>query len=130
MPQTHTRASRIAVGLTYICLWAEHIVLAFWPAMAVGLLALGIGRLFNPSLWVVEGLWFAFAAFAVSGLWALWYAIRKFHLPKWGIAIDRVDAQFPDRPLHTLDDTQAIGADDPAARDLWNAHLAGMEHAG
>ena len=56
----------------------------------------------------------------------LWHGLARFRWPTPADAIARVDGVLPGRPIATLADTLAIGAADPAARDIWQAHLARM----
>lgn len=85
-------------------------------ALAFDLVALLPGR---GAAWVL-GLW----ALAVAGT-ALW-GLRALRWPTQAEAVARLDRTLPGRPLAALADRPAVGADDPAAQILWQAHLARM----
>jgi len=62
-----------------------------------------------------------FAAALVSGLW---YGFHDFSWPRRAMARRRMEREsaLTHRPLQTLDDVLAGGADDPASIALWRAH--------
>ncbi len=104
----------------------EGLLRAFWPLAA-----------FLASAWAVFAFGLAetlsrprmLAVLAVLGLAALVLALRglrRFHWPSRNATRARLDATLPGRPLETLEDTPAIGRDDPQAQAVWSAHLARM----
>ncbi|MFO1210008.1 MAG: DUF4175 family protein, partial [Amaricoccus sp.] len=113
------RRSRAAMGL-------ESFLRAFWPlgaALAVLWAALAFGL---PEV-VTRRQFLAVAAVAGLGLAVLLVrGIRRFRWPSEAAARARIDAALPGRPLAALRDTPALGQDDPAARSVWDAHLARM----
>ncbi len=116
------KQSRRAVFATYVGMWAEHLVRAVWPLIAVALAALGALLLFDVALWPVEGIWIGAAAVLAGAVFGAAYAIRQFTMPRWFVAQHRVDARLPGRPLQALQDHQATATDDPAAQAVWAAH--------
>ncbi|MEM6306550.1 MAG: DUF4175 family protein [Pseudomonadota bacterium] len=126
MAHTHPRRARRAIFVTYLGLWAETIVLAFWPLFAVGCLGFGALRLTDPSQWAVELYWLILFVAVGAILWTGWYGRRRFYWPRWAVAQARLDAQMPGRPLQTLQDTPATTPDHPAVQALWARHLDRM----
>lgn len=97
----------------------ERLARAFWPLAslaAVGYAAAVFDLL--RGAWPVWGLGLALVmALALAlGLW-------RFRWPSHAEAVARLDRTLPGRPLAALSDDLAIGAQDPAARALWAAHL-------
>ncbi|MGB4829215.1 MAG: DUF4175 family protein, partial [Paracoccaceae bacterium] len=112
--------------LTHFGLWAERIARAFWPLWTILLLtfaalAFGLQDL-GPILWV------QIAAFVVgsAALIAAFWGWRQFRKPTRAEAMARLDATLPGRPLAALEDTQIIGAGDPASLAVWRAHQRRM----
>jgi hypothetical protein len=104
----------------------EGLLRAFWPlaaflATAWAVFAFGLAEaLTRPQmLAALAGIGLAALVLAVGGL-------RRFRWPSRFAARARLDATLPGRPLETLDDRPAIGADDPAAQAVWSAHLDRM----
>ncbi|MGB0798968.1 MAG: DUF4175 family protein, partial [Planktomarina sp.] len=126
MPTRLPRRTRTALTLTRIGLWAERITRGFWPLLSVCLLILGVLLLFSPDLWSVEVLWTAIAVAAAGLIYALHYAWRNFHRPGTGEAHARLDATLVNRPLKAIQDTPALGGDDPAALAVWQVHMDRM----
>jgi len=64
--------------------------------------------------------------FAAALVTALWRGFRDFRWPRLGMARRRVEREsaLAHRPLQTLEDVLAGGADDPASIALWRAHRA------
>ncbi len=118
-----TRALRATLG----GLWAERLARVFWPFTTLalfGMTALGFGlQDVLPPLWAMWGAFALVLALVVSlgiGLWRL-------RIPSRAEAAARLDRTMPGRPLSTLADAQAIGAEDAASRRVWTAHLARMQ---
>ena len=112
--------------LTLAGLWAERISRAFWPLWTILLLsfaalAFGLQDL-GPILWVQIAAFVVGAAALIAAFWG-WRAFRR---PLRAEALARLDATLPGRPLAALEDTQIIGADDPASLAVWRAHLQRM----
>lgn len=113
-----------------LTLWgmgAEALVRAFWPLwslVCVGFTAAMFGAheaLGAGALWGALGVW------ALAALAALIWGARRFAWPRRAEALARIDAHLPGRPIVTLQDTQAVGAADPASQAVWAAHLARMQ---
>jgi len=118
---------RRALLLTRAGMVAERLVRAFWPlwtvlASCAAVLLLGLHEMVP-----VEALW---GGEALAGLGALVFALRgvmAFRWPERREAWARLDSVLAGQPLAALADEQAVGADDPSSRALWQAHLARME---
>ncbi|MFO1144135.1 MAG: TIGR02302 family protein [Amaricoccus sp.] len=113
------RRSRAAMGL-------ESFLRGFWPLGAGGVtlwaaLAFGLPEVLSHR----QFLGFAAAAALVLAV-LLVRGIRRFRWPTEAAARARIDATLPGRPLAALLDSPAVGKDDPAARSVWDAHLARM----
>lgn len=111
--------SRLSLGL-------ESFTRAFWPffsllALAWAAFAFGLAEvLARGQVTVVAGV----VGLVLLGLLAL--GVRRFRWPSVAAARERLDATLPGRPLASLRDVPALGADDPAAQSVWAAHLARM----
>lgn len=125
-PDEALRRIALPLRLTLAGLWAERLVHAFWPLWSLiiaTLAALAFSVLDHLPL---EAGWFALLS-ALAGLTgALWHGLRAFRRPSWAQALARLDASLPGRPIAALLDDQAIGAADPAAQAVWQAHRARM----
>ncbi|HVH03914.1 MAG TPA: DUF4175 family protein, partial [Amaricoccus sp.] len=113
------RRSRFAMALESFtrAFWSLGSALAvLWAAIAFGLAeALTRGQLV--------------AVLAVAGLGLLVllvHGLRRFRWPRAADARARIDATLPGRPLATLEDSPALGRDDPAAEAVWAVHMARM----
>lgn len=111
--------SRLAMGL-------ETFIRAFWPFLsAAGLawaaFAFGLAEtLSRGKVALVTTL----VALVLLGLFGL--GVRRFRWPSAAAARARLDDTLPGRPLASLRDTPALGADDPGTQSVWAAHLARM----
>lgn len=118
---------RWPLRLTWAGLWAESVTRAFWPVWSilfiiVAAMAFGLqDAMPDVVLWPVAG------GIGLALLLALGLGARRFRRPRQGDALDRLDRTMPGRPITALTDHQAIGADDPASRAVWQAHLARMQ---
>lgn len=106
-------------------LWLERVARVFWPFWVVALLvtaALGFGLqdILAPwAMWLGLGM---VAALLLSFAVSLW----RFRPPSRRDACTRLDQTMAGRPLSAMADLQATGTNDPAARRIWDAHLARM----
>ncbi|MEW2917905.1 TIGR02302 family protein [Ruegeria sp. ANG10] len=117
---------RLSLWLTHAGMLAEQVLRAFWPFFSIFMAILAVLMLGLQDHVQVEMVW-AVGAIAVVGLLvALVWGIRRFHLPKRGEALMRVDASLPGRPIQALMDDQAIGAMDADSVALWQAHQSRM----
>lgn len=112
--------------LTRFGMIVERAAFAFWPLwslffVAIAAFAFGIAEVLSqPQMWGLVG------AFAIAILWALVRGLRQFRMPSRTEALDRLDRTMPGRPISTLLDHPAIGADDPASQSVWAAHVSRM----
>jgi uncharacterized protein (TIGR02302 family) len=105
---------------------AERATRAFWPFWSVLFVTLAPLMMGWQDTLPVEAVW-AFAVVAVLALAiSLALGFRRFRWPSEDEATARVDAALPGRPIATLADTLAIGAADPGATEVWQAHLRRM----
>jgi uncharacterized protein (TIGR02302 family) len=112
--------------LTLAGLWAERLVRAFWPLWTLAIAVLAALSFGLQDHLPLEALWFG-AVSALAGLvWAGVQGLRAFRRPSRVEAMARLDSRLPGQPLAALQDTQAIGAGDPASQAVWAAHLARM----
>ena len=73
--------------------------------------------------------WAVWSAGALGLALVLGFGLRgvlQFRWPGQGEAMARLDATMPGRPIETMLDAQAIGAEDAASRAVWAAHQARM----
>ena len=104
----------------------ELFVRAFWPlgsglAVVWAALAFGLAEITTRRQLVA-----VMALAGVALLVLLWQGLRRFSWPSAELARARIDTTLPGRPLSSLEDTPALGRDDPAAEGVWAAHLARM----
>lgn len=111
-----TRAGIVAERLARALWLPLSLVLLGAAAMAFELFALLPGN--GPAL-ALGALALAVVLAAARGGWRLAWPSRDE-------AVARLDRTLPGRPLAALSDAPAIGADDPAALALWQAHLRRM----
>ena len=113
--------------LTLVGLWAERITHAFWPLWTVLFLSavalVLVGAVSLPAL----ALWAIIAVFAVGVAASLVFAWRKFRVPSWSDALNRIDRTMAGRPVTAALDTQALGGGDAASKAIWQAHKARMQ---
>src|SRR4051812_45326086 len=111
------------VGRAQLALWWERIWPALWGPLAVALV-------FVAASWL--GLWLdltpmarmvGVGLFGLAFLASLWPFVR-LRSPDRGRALDRLDRDsgLKHRPARALEDTLALGSDDPGARALWDLH--------
>ncbi|EPX76983.1 TIGR02302 family protein [Litoreibacter arenae] len=113
--------------LTLLGLWAERITHAFWPLWAVMFAAMAAWILIGLASLPVEVIWAAILV-ACGGLVAsLVYAWRKFRVPSWEDALNRIDRTMPGRPVTAALDTQALGGSDAASQAVWRVHKERMQ---
>ena len=120
---------RRQLRLTRLALLAEAFARAFWPLWSLALAALAAVLLGLPDLLPLAALRWAAGGSAALMLAALARGLLTFRWPGPEAALHRLEAALPARPLSALTDRQAIGADDPASRALWQAHRRRMAEA-
>ncbi|MCK8464622.1 TIGR02302 family protein [Aliiroseovarius sp. S1339] len=97
---------------------------AFWPLATILLAAFAVW-----SFWTIGPSPAASGAMMVGAaiaLIALIWGVRKFSWPSRAERLARLDDSLPGHPIAALQDEQATGRNDPASRDLWQAHLHRM----
>ncbi|NPD14248.1 DUF4175 domain-containing protein [Xinfangfangia sp. D13-10-4-6] len=112
--------------LTLIGLWAERLARAFWPLWSILLLAFSAVAFGLHDFGSLLQLQIGLGLVALAALIALVWGWRKFRRPTSDEALIRLDASLPGRPIATLRDAQAIGADDAQSVAVWRVHLARM----
>lgn len=112
--------------LTLAGLWAERITRAFWPLWTVLMAVLAVLAFDAHNQLPIEVVWGGMVAAVAAFVWAVWYARVQFTKPTQAEAMARLDSRLPGRPIAALQDTQAIGAGDPASQAVWQAHVARM----
>ncbi len=124
--QTALLRLRVPVRLTLAGLWAERITRAFWPLWTVAMTVIAVLAFGVQDRLSIEVVWGGMVLALLGVIWAAWYAYRNFAKPTEAQAMARLDARLPGRPIAALQDTQAIGAGDPASQAVWAAHLDRM----
>jgi uncharacterized protein (TIGR02302 family) len=116
------KATRKALRLTWLGLWAERITCAFWPVwsvvfVAVGAALLGVHEALSEITIAVVGVGFFICVLAaiIRGAWRL-------ERPTRAQAQMRLDKTLSGRPISSLLDVQAIGTSDPASQAVWDIH--------
>ena len=126
LPREAERRLRWPVRLTFMGMFAERLVRAFWPFWTVLLVILAVLLLGFHDLLPLEAFWAA-TVVAVGGiLVAFGVGVRRFQLPTRGEALARLDSTLPGRPISTLADEQAIGAGDSGSEAVWAVHIRRM----
>lgn len=113
---------RRALLQTHVVLLAEHLYLAFWPLISLGIAGLAALAWRLPA--VLTG-WMGLLALLLYGLglfWALIRGLRRFQRPVPVEVYNRLDQMMSGRPVGNYFDTLALGKEDEATRDLWRAH--------
>lgn len=105
---------------------AERLTHAFWPVAVLILAAVAFLAFGGLDALPLELAWGIAVAVLGGILAALVLGSRRFRWPGREEALRRLDATLPGRPIAALTDAQAIGADDPASRQVWEAHVARM----
>ena len=117
---------RRPLTLTWAGLIAERVVRAFWPlwtmlAAVSAALMLGLHDVFS-----FEIIWSLIVLAVIALVIGAVHGVRQFAWPRRSEALARMDAALPGHPLAALADEQAIGTEDPASQELWNAHQKRM----
>ena len=125
-PEQGLKSIRWPLRLTWAGIWAEVLVQAFWPLIALVLAVLAVlmlGLHDTVPMSVVTGAVVVVTLAAVGGLV---YALRHLRIPRRIEALTRLDASLPGRPIRALMDVQAIGTGDDASAAVWQAHQRRM----
>lgn len=120
---------RLPLTLTWAGLLAERLVRAFWPLWTLLVAVAAALMLGLQDILVFELATSVLIAATLGAAALLVVGIARFHWPRRGEALARLDAGLPGRPLQALGDAQAVGRGDAASEALWQAHRARMEQA-
>ncbi len=120
------RQLRLALRLTWVGMLAERVTQAFWPLWSVLLAAAAALMLGLQDHTPLELVWALSGLAALGALAALGRGFWRFRVPRGTEAEDRLDRTIPGRPISALGDRMAVGAGDPAAKEVWRAHIARM----
>jgi len=112
--------------LTRLGMVAERAVQSFWPLWTLVLTVLAALAFGAASLLTPTGYWVAISLFSLALLALIVLGVRRFRMPTYTEALERLDRTMPGRPISTLLDTAAIGGHDAASRSVWAAHVARM----
>lgn len=112
---------------TLVGLWAERITHAFWPMWAVVFFSIVALVAVTAANLPAEALWAAVSGAGAGLVASFAYAWRKFRVPTWLDALNRIDRTMPGRPVTAAFDTQALGSGDAASQEIWEAHKARMQ---
>ena len=112
--------------LTLAGLWAERVCRSFWPLWSLSIAILAALAFGVQDHLPLDLFWYLAVALAAGLVWAAWHGWRRFQRPLRAEALARIDARLPGQPLAALNDTQALGLNDPASQALWAAHRARM----
>ncbi len=118
---------RWQLRLTRIGLLCEIGIRAFWPVVSLLMLILGLILLGVPDLMPLEALWALAVVFAVGLGSALIWGARRMRWVTRAQALHHLDQTLPDRPISALLDAPAMGGNDPATLQIWQAHQARMQ---
>jgi len=117
---------RWVIGLTRLGLFAESFTRAFWPVWTIGFVVLAALMVGLQDHLPLEMIWICGFLAAAGMLVFLVRGARQLVLPSRDMAIARLDATLPGRPIAALRDAPAVGRDDAASQALWAAHLKRM----
>lgn len=119
IPQKTGRRIAVALRLTWAGLVFERLARAFWPLWVIILGSLAVLGLDLTGAFGLTDDHYVLIGLAAAAVIAMAIGIKRFRWPDRNTAITRLDAQFPQRPLAMLADTQALGRADPGTRGLW-----------
>ncbi|MBJ6373034.1 TIGR02302 family protein [Sedimentitalea arenosa] len=117
---------RLPLFLTRCGLLAEQLLRGFWPLISVILLAAALLMLGVQDHLPIEAVWVGTVVFALAALVAAISGVRRFVWPTRQMALARLDATLPGRPIQAVMDQQAIGTGDESSMAVWRAHQARM----
>lgn len=112
--------------LTRLGMLCERGLRAFWPFVSVIFVSVAVLMFGLHDVLPLEAVWALSVIALLGALAAAVWGVVQMRLPSRAEALARLDATLPGRPIAALLDDQAIGADDPASRAVWQAHLARM----
>ncbi|SCZ50061.1 TIGR02302 family protein [Epibacterium ulvae] len=118
---------RWQLRLTQMGLLSERLLRAYWPAGAIATLAAGLAMMGLQDILSLTGLWAISVLFVLCFSMATISGSRRMRWPSLADAIAHLDQALIGRPISGLLDEQALGADDPASHQLWQAHQARLQ---
>lgn len=114
------------IALTRGGMIAESVIRAFWPVWSILFVALAALMVGVQDVLPLEASWVC-GVLAICALLAfLVRGARQFEIPSHDMAVARLDATLPGRPIQALQDTPVIGKGDDASEALWRAHQSRM----
>ncbi|WP_299418728.1 TIGR02302 family protein [uncultured Shimia sp.] len=117
---------RWVIGLTRLGLFAESFTRAFWPVWTIAFVVLAALMVGVQDHLPLEMIWIC-GFLAAAGMFVfVARGARQLVLPSRDMAIARLDATLPGRPIAALQDVPAVGKDDVASQALWAAHQKRM----
>ncbi len=117
---------RWVIGLTRLGLFAESFTRAFWPVWTISFVVLAALMVGLQDHLPLEMIWICGFLAAAGIVVFLVRGARQLVLPSRDMAIARLDATLPGRPIAALRDAPAVGKDDAASQALWAAHQKRM----
>ncbi|MCI4660386.1 MAG: DUF4175 domain-containing protein [Neomegalonema sp.] len=105
-----------------LSLFLDRLSSAAWPVLAA---LLSFVALTYAGLWSWMPDWTRLVVLLVLAggvIWGLWRIWQRAHWPSRDDARSWLDEGFPDRPVQSFDDAQAIGRSDARSQSLWRAH--------
>ncbi|WIY26245.1 DUF4175 domain-containing protein [Parasedimentitalea psychrophila] len=114
------------IRLTRLGMIAETSLRAFWPLASIVMLALALLMLGLHEVLPVELVWAGVIVSLLVAVASLIWGLRHLRWPSRAQALARLDETLPGRPINALMDAQAIGRDDAASTELWQAHQLRM----
>ncbi|WP_380054650.1 TIGR02302 family protein [Falsihalocynthiibacter sp. SS001] len=126
-PNPLKKRLRWPLRLTWAGIVGERFLRSFWPAYSVAFVMIAA---FLLGLHEQVSLTASYVVFGVLALGLLVTIVRgaiKFRFPSRAEAYARLDGTLVGYPIATLLDAQTVGAEDPASRAVWEAHLQRME---
>ena len=110
------------IFLTYVGLFCENVVKAFWIFFSIALIVLALERLDinDPSNFDISRLVLIMGIPLILG--SFFWGISKLIIPSFEDAKRRLDSTLVARPLQGLSDKQVLGFSDPESKAMWHKH--------
>ncbi|CUH54271.1 TIGR02302 family protein [Shimia marina] len=114
------------IFLTRMGLFAEAVTRAFWPLWTLVFFVLAVVLAGALDRMPLEAVWLGGVVAVGVAIAFLVRGVRRFEWPSQEMAVRRLDATLPGRPIQALQDSPAIGRNDSASQALWQAHQSRM----
>ncbi len=121
-PKQTLRSIRGPLALTWIGMYAEQILRAFWPLFSIAMVLMAALLLGLHDVPPIEVVWGGAVVGLLSLLAALIWGARRIHWPQRAEALARLDSTLKGRPIQALLDDPIIGQNDAASMAVWRAH--------